>query len=233
MRSAIRRRDPEQELDSLRALPLRPLAAAFFTRQALDVAREIIGCVLVHDTPDGRTTGLIVEAEAYGGDDPASHAFHGRTPRNAPMFESPARAYVYFTYGMHFCLNVVTDRDGHAGAVLLRAVEPIEGIELMRARRPGVRDRDLARGPGRLTRAFAVTAAHNRADLTQRPLFVCAGERLPWEAIIETPRIGLGTKQDNRRWRFAVKTSPWVSGPARPAKRAPRKAHPARDSRKS
>jgi DNA-3-methyladenine glycosylase len=192
-------------------VPLRPLARAFFARPVLEVARDLIGCILVHDTDEGRVSGMIVEAEAYSAEDPASHSFRGQTPRNSPMFERPGFAYVYFTYGMHFCLNAVTDREGHASAVLLRAVEPLEGIGVMRARRGAVRDRDLARGPGRLTQAFGIAREQNRADLTRPPLMICAGERLPYQAIRATPRIGLGTVQDGRLWRFAVKDSPWVS----------------------
>jgi DNA-3-methyladenine glycosylase len=191
-------------------LPIRPLARAFFSRPVLEVARDLIGCLLVHETPEGRVSGTIVEAEAYASDDPASHAYRGRTERNAAMFEEPGYAYVYFTYGMHFCLNAVTERPGTASAVLIRAVEPLEGIELMRARRGSVRDRDLARGPGRLTQAFGVAREQNRADLTAPPLMICAGERLPYAAVRATPRIGLGRLQDGRRWRFVVKDSPWV-----------------------
>ena len=192
-------------------LPLRPLARAFFARPALQVARDLIACVLVHETPDGMVTGSIVESEAYSHDDPGSHAFRGMTPRNAPMFEEPGHAYVYFTYGMHFCLNAVTDRDGVAGAVLVRAVEPLDGIEVMRARRGAVRDRDLCRGPGRLTEAFGIGRDQSRADLTVPPLYICAGERLPYASIEATARIGLGAHEDGRKWRFAVKGSPWVS----------------------
>jgi DNA-3-methyladenine glycosylase len=194
-------------------LPLRPLARAFFSRPVVEVARDLLGCLLVHDTPDGRTSGMVVEAEAYAPDDPASHAYRGRTDRNAPMFERPGFAYVYFTYGMHWCLNAVTDRPGKASAVLIRAVQPLEGIELMRARRgEAVRDRDLARGPGRLTQAFGIAREQNRSDLTKPPLVVCAGERLPFQAVVATPRIGLGALQDGRAWRFIIADSPWVSG---------------------
>jgi DNA-3-methyladenine glycosylase len=192
-------------------IPLRPLVRAFFARPVLEVAPDLLGCVLVHDTPEGRCTGRIVEAEAYAAGDPASHAFRGQTPRNAPMFEDPGHAYVYFTYGAHFCLNAVTDRRGHPGAVLIRAVEPIEGIELMRKRRGAVRDRDLARGPGRLTQAFGITKEENRADLTRSALKICAGERLPVEAVAAGPRIGIGPVQDGRAWRFSEAGSPWVS----------------------
>lgn len=198
-------------------LPLRPLVRTFFARSTLEVARDLIGCLLVHDSPEGRTVGRIVEAEAYMQDDPGSHASRGQTPRNSPMFEEPGRAYVYFTYGMHFCLNAVAHRPGIPGAALLRAVEPVEGIELMRLRRgAGIRDRDLARGPGRLTQAFGLNREHNRLELTRTPLYVCAGERLPEEAVARGPRIGLGTTQDGRPWRFSVIGSPWVSsGPTK------------------
>jgi DNA-3-methyladenine glycosylase len=198
-------------------LPLRPLVRSFFARSTLEVARDLIGCLLVHDSAEGRTVGRIVEAEAYMFDDPGSHASRGQTPRNAPMFEEVGHAYVYFTYGMHFCLNAVAHRPGIPGAALLRAVEPVESIELMRLRRgAGIRDRDLARGPGRLTQAFGLNREHNRLDLTRVPLYICAGERLPEEAVAKGPRIGLGTTQDGRPWRFSVVGSPWVStGPTK------------------
>lgn len=196
-----------------RDLPLRPLARAFFARPVLQVARDLLGCLLVHETPEGRTVGSIVEAEAYAQDDPGCHAFRGKTPRNAPMFERPGIAYVYFTYGAHWCLNAVTGREGVAEAVLIRAVEPVAGVDLMRARRGAVRDRDLCRGPGRLTQAFGIGRDDNRAELTRPPLMVCAGERLPHEAVVASERIGLGASQDGRPWRFSVRGSPWVSGP--------------------
>ena len=184
-------------------LPLRPLVRSFFARSTLVVARDLIGCLLVHDSPEGRIVGRIVEAEAYMHDDPGSHANRGQTPRNSPMFEEPGRAYVYFTYGMHFCLNAVSHAPGVPGAVLIRAVEPLVGADLMRARRGrAIRDRDLARGPGRLTQAFGLGREHNRLDLTRKPLYICAGERYPEEAVKAGPRIGLGSTQDGREWRF-------------------------------
>ena len=197
-------------------LPLKPLARAFFARPVLEVARDLIGCILVHESEDGLTSGLIVEAEAYAADDPASHADRGRTDRNAPMFENAGFAYVYFTYGMHYCLNAVTDRPGNASAVLIRAVQPLEGIELMRARRGAVRERDLARGPGRLTQAFGIARDQNRADLTAPPLMICPGERFPYKSVVASPRIGLGTLQDERPWRYSIEDNPWVSGAKNP-----------------
>jgi DNA-3-methyladenine glycosylase len=193
-------------------LPLRPLARAFFARPVLEVARDLLGCLLVHETSPGRFVGRLVETEAYGQDDPGSHAYRGLTPRTAPMFEEPGHAYVYFTYGMHFCLNAVTDRRGLPGAVLLRAAEPLEGLEEMRlARGSRIADRDLARGPARLTQAFGVASRHNRADLSRPPLYLCAGERLPDDAVATGERIGLGSVQDGRPWRFWVRGSSWVS----------------------
>ncbi|MGH2829914.1 MAG: DNA-3-methyladenine glycosylase [Actinomycetota bacterium] len=196
---------------------LRPVARAFFSRPVLNVARDLIGAVLVHRTAEGRIAARIVETEAYGTEDPGSHAFRRQTARNAPMFEEPGHAYVYFTYGMHWCLNAVTDRAGVPGAVLIRAAEPIEGIELMRERRTEAqhrpRDENLARGPGRLTQAFGIGAEQNRADLTAPPLFVAPGERYPEEAVARGPRIGLAaTQQDDRAWRFWLRDSRYVSG---------------------
>jgi DNA-3-methyladenine glycosylase len=198
-------------------LPLWRLDREFFGRPVLTVAIDLLGCLLVHDTPEGRCVGAIVEAEAYSDDDPGSHARVGRTIRTAPMFEEPGHAYVYFTYGMHWCFNAVTDRRGKAGAVLIRAVEPLEGQELMRARRGPVRDRELCRGPARLCQAFGVSGEQNRADLTEPPLSLCAGERFSPDAVARGPRIGLGSAQDGRAWRFWLKDSPWVSV-TRPAK---------------
>lgn len=190
----------------------RPVARGFFQRPVLTVARDIIGAVLVHDSPQGRTSGRIVEAEAYGTDDPGCHADRGRTPRNEPMFEQPGTAYIYFTYGMHWCLNAVCEPVDTPAAVLIRALEPIDGIELMRERRgPNVKDRDLCRGPARTTQAFGLTGSHNRLDLSRPPLFVAPGERLPNEAVADGPRIGLGPKQDGRLWRFYEATSVFVS----------------------
>jgi DNA-3-methyladenine glycosylase len=194
-------------------LQLWRLDREFFSRPVLVVARDLLGCLLVHETPEGRCVGAIVESEAYSDDDPGSHARAGQTQRTAPMFEEPGHAYVYFTYGMHWCLNAVTDRRAKAGAVLLRAVEPLEGVAAMRERRGRMRDRELCRGPARLCQAFGVTGDHNRFDLTQPPLYLCAGERFGEEAVATGPRIGLGSAQDGRPWRFWLKDSPWVSGP--------------------
>lgn len=191
---------------------IRPVARGFFDRPVLEVARDMIGALLVRNDRTGLRIGRIVETEAYGPDDPGCHAARGRTERNAPMFERPGTAYIYFTYGMHWCLNAVCEQAGTPAAVLLRAVEPLEGIEAMRvARGPRISDRDLCRGPARLTQAFGLDGNQNRADLCSGGVFIAPGERLPNEAVATSPRIGLGSKQDGRRWRFFEVDSRFVS----------------------
>jgi DNA-3-methyladenine glycosylase len=167
--------------------------------------------------------GRIVECEAYQEDDPASHSYRGLTPRTAVMFGPPGHLYVYFSYGMHWCCNVVTGVDGEGSAVLLRAVEPVRGIERMRALRGGVKDdRLLCAGPGRLTQAFGITKAHNGTDLTQGgELWISPGRRAGGDRIQCGPRMGISVGRD-RPWRFSERGSVFVSGPrARSPERAP------------
>jgi DNA-3-methyladenine glycosylase len=175
------------------------------------VARDLIGRSLVRRLPHQRLVGRIVECEAYQEEDPASHSFRGRTTRNDVMFGPPGHLYVYFTYGMHFCMNVVTGRDGEGSAVLLRAVEPTEGIDEMLARR-GLDDvRLLCAGPGRLTQAFGIDRAHNGADLVAGDvLFVTRGAALSEDRVGVSPRVGLTVAVD-RPWRFFEVGSPFVS----------------------
>jgi len=193
---------------------LRPLPRRFFARPVLTVARDLLGHLLVHETPEGVVVGRIVETEAYrGADDPASHAYR-LTPRSRIMAGPPGIAYVYFTYGNHYCLNVVTEPEGRAAAVLLRGVEPVEGIHLMAARRGTAQPRLLASGPGRLAQAMGVTRRQNGWDLTRPPLFIAAGS--PGARRIATsPRIGIRRAVD-RPWRFHLKDSAYVS--RRPAR---------------
>jgi DNA-3-methyladenine glycosylase len=191
---------------------MRPLPRRFYARHTLRVARELLGCRLVRESPAGRVAGVIVEVEAYRGlGDPASHAARGRTARNGAMYGPPGHAYVYFTYGMHHCLNVVTEGEGFPAAVLVRAVEPVEGLHVMRARR-GLEDFALlASGPGRLAQAFAVDLALDGHDLTRPPLWV---ERPPRRArpgrVVAAPRVGVRSGRE-RRWRFFLEGHPCVS----------------------
>jgi DNA-3-methyladenine glycosylase len=195
---------------------LPPLAPAFYARPTLDLARALLGKTLVRRTAEGVTAGVIVETEAYvAAIDPAAHAYRGQTPRNRAMFGPPGHAYVYGIYGMHVCLNVVTEPAGEAAAVLVRAVEPTRGLELMRTRRgAAVPDRDLCRGPGRLCQAFAITLALGGASLQGPDLWVAetpGGVETP--AVATSPRIGISRAAD-WPWRFYVPGSRYVS--ARP-----------------
>jgi DNA-3-methyladenine glycosylase len=179
------------------------------------VARDLLGKVLVHETGEGRAAGVIVETEAYiGEDDPACHAAPGPTTRNAPLYGPPGRAYVYLNYGMHYLVNAVTEAEGRPAAVLIRALEPRDGLALMRARRAGggrtIADADLCRGPGNLTRALAITLASNRSDLTSGPLRI-EDHRLPRGAVSTGERIGIRVGVE-RPWRFWLAAHRSVSG---------------------
>ena len=200
---------------SPRAAPT-PLPRRFYARPTLVVARALLGRVLVHDGPGGRTGGRIVEVEAYRGpDDPASHAYRGETARNRVMFGPPGHAYVYFTYGMHHCVNVVTGPAGSANAVLIRALEPLEGVALMRRRRGVVELERLARGPGCVTRALGLDRRHDGLDLTRGPLLVAAGApRRGGYRVARGPRIGIRVAAD-RPWRFWLAGHPCVSATRR------------------
>lgn len=190
------------------------LPRTFYERPTLDVARDLIGKTLYRNAPDGLTAGVIVETEAYvAAIDPSAHGYRGKTQRNAAMFGPPGRAYVYFTYGMHFCLNVVTEAEEVAAAVLVRALEPTIGLEIMRSRRgERIDDRDLARGPGRLCAAMAITVADNGQDLEGHALWIAETPGFPADApVLATPRIGI-TQAADWPWRFVLAGSPWVSG---------------------
>ena len=203
----------------------RSLPRSFFARDPVVVARAALGRLLVHDSPRGRVSGLVVEAEAYRGeDDPASHAHRGRTARNAAMFGEPGHAYVYFTYGMHHCLNLVTGAAGKASAVLVRALEPVDGDELMREWRgagAGASSR-LARGPGNVARALGLTRAHDGLDLVSGPLWLSdLPPRRGGRRIARGPRIGIRVALD-REWRCLLVGHPCVSAPGRAASRVAR-----------
>lgn len=191
----------------------RALPRSFYARSSVSLARALLGRVLVHDHDEGRVAGRIVEVEAYrGARDPASHAFRGRTARNAVMFGPPGHAYVYFTYGMHHCVNVVAGRDGEASAVLIRALEPLEGQESMRRRRGDVDEHRLARGPGCVTRAFGLSREHDGCDLVRGPLWIAdRPARRGGRRIARGPRIGIRVGLEFE-WRFWLDRHPCVSG---------------------
>ena len=186
-----------------------PLPAAFYDRDPAVVARELLGAVLRHDTPAGVTSGRIVETEAYlGPHDPAAHAVAGRTARTWHLFGPPGTAYVYFIYGMHWCVNAVAREEGWGSAALIRAIEPLEGVALMRERRPKARrDRELANGPGKVCAALGITRAQDGLLLTGGgPLTILAGAPVPDEAVAVTPRIGI-TKAADWPLRFVVRAA--------------------------
>jgi DNA-3-methyladenine glycosylase len=189
----------------------------------LTVARDVIGKVLVHDTPQGLLAGRIVEAEAYRGpEDRAAHSWAGRrTPRTEVMFGPPGFAYVFFVYGMHWHVNLVTTKAGAPHAVLLRAVEPIMGVHLM-AKRRGLAETDvnLTNGPGKLCQAFGIDKRHYNVDLTAGPLFLSEGSRS--EKLVRSARIGVDYAGSwaEKPWRFSEHGNRWVSR-ARPSRAAP------------
>jgi DNA-3-methyladenine glycosylase len=180
------------------------LPSDFYARPTLTVARELLGARLVRLLDGIRLAGIIIETEAYiGEEDLGCHARAGRTPRTAVMYGPPGRAYVYFTYGMHWCLNAVTEAEGFPAAVLIRAIRPVEGVEIIAARRRG----GDTRGPAKLTQALGITGAQNGLDLCSPAagLWIEAGESLPEEAVTIGPRVGLYTVPEpwkSKPWRF-------------------------------
>ncbi|GAB4532879.1 MAG: DNA-3-methyladenine glycosylase [Anaerolineae bacterium] len=196
------------------------LPREFYARHTLVVARDLLGARLVRLLDGQRLSGNIVEVEAYiGQDDTACHASRGHTPRNAVMFGPPGHAYVYFTYGMHWMLNIVTEEEGFPAAILVRAIQPVEGIETMRALRRAKgrprNDQDLTSGPARLTQALAIDKAFNGVDLTDGgDLWLEAGDFLADELVAWGPRIGVHYAAEKDRlapWRLWVRDNPYVS----------------------
>lgn len=189
------------------------LPREWYARDTCTVARALLGCVLVHRQPDGaRLSGRIVETEAYHQDgDQAAHSFNGWTARNAVMFGPPGFLYVYFIYGMHHCLNVVTEGEGVGAAVLIRGLEPLEGeTQMQRLRGPSIKRRQLSNGPAKLCRALAVNREQDGADLLGDSLFIEAGPPLEPADIVATTRIGI-SKSVDLPWRFYIKGNDWVS----------------------
>lgn len=189
---------------------------AFYERPVLEVARDLLGAHLVRALPRSRRiVGRIVEVEAYDGPgDKACHAARGRTARTDVMFGEAGHAYIYFVYGMHHCLNVVTGPAGYPAAVLIRAAEPLEGERWMTSGR--ARPGQIASGPGRLTRAFQIDRALNRADLrNRRALWIAAGEPVPDRMVVSGPRIGVeyAGRWAEKPWRFGIRDHPALSRP--------------------
>jgi DNA-3-methyladenine glycosylase len=184
-------------------------------RDTLSVARDLLGRYMVRGSGRGRLVGKIVEVEAYPGEgDPASHSYRGETARNSVMFGRGGHLYVYFTYGMHFCANVVTGKKGEGAAVLIRAVEPVEGRARM-LRNRGLEagaghPRLLTGGPARVCQAFGLTKRHNGANLAGPEITLLGGEPVPDSAVAITSRIGISTAK-GKKWRFYVRGNPYVS----------------------
>ena len=194
------------------------LPREFYARPTLEVARDLIGKVLVHESPGGLASGVIVETEAYIGEgDPACHASFGRTPRNAPLYGPPGIAYVYLNYGIHHLVNAVTEPEGSPAAVLIRALEPLEGESLMRRRRrtaaasrpTPLSSHTLCRGPGNLSRALGITLKQNRSDLTRGRLRI-EDRGLPERDVIWGTRVGINVGLEHA-WRCSALGSPAVS----------------------
>jgi DNA-3-methyladenine glycosylase len=196
---------------------LAPLPRNFFEPSAAVVAPRLLGQVLVRQTVDGPIAGLIVETEAYLIDDPACHGYGGERPRNRSMYGPPGHAYVYFIYGVYWCVNAVCRPKGTAEAVLIRAIEPVIGIDQMRARRPVAKDKDLTNGPGKLCTALSIDRDLDRADLTDSHSSLWIARHPAHKKIllakgpmITTTRIGI-TKAAELPLRFYLQGSPWIS----------------------
>jgi DNA-3-methyladenine glycosylase len=210
-----------------------PLPRSFYTRRTITVARELLGKILVRSDGSELLSGRIVETEAYLSNDPACHAYRGVTDRTRIMFGVGGFLYVYFTYGMHYCANVVTNREGLGEAVLIRALEPMDGIEVMTKRRGipsdhqlksdrqmrtedgahlkgGLHLKNLTNGPAKLAQAFGLTTAHSGADLVTGSIYITDDNSGPTPVIVSTTRIGISVAQE-KKWRFYIKGNMWVS----------------------
>jgi DNA-3-methyladenine glycosylase len=183
------------------------LPAVFYDRDPRQVAVDLLGCVLVHETPEGIVSGVIVETEAYRPEDPACHAYNGPTMRNRNIFGRPGLAYVYISYGVHNLLNAVCEGEGVGSAVLIRALRPLEGLEIMHERRK--RSAHLCDGPGRLTQALGVELSQDGSELTDEPLYISWGAA-PEGELVATTRIGI-SRGTELPWRYLVEHEKCVS----------------------
>ena len=197
---------------------MQKLPRSFYTQRTLTVAKELLGKIFIHKIGRRSISGMIVETEAYLFNDPASHSFRGLTERNRPMFYTGGFLYVYFTYGMHYCANIVTFKEGIGEAVLIRAVEPIDGIGAIITNRhtdvrhfKGVRHlHSLTNGPAKFAEAFSLTKEHNGIDLCKDEIFLTKGKNVSSSKIVTTTRIGISAATE-KKWRFYIKDSAWVS----------------------
>lgn len=189
------------------------LKRAFFNRDPRLVGVDLLGCILVHETAEGVTSGVVVETEAYRPEDPACHAYKGPTVRNRTMFRRPGLAYVYLSYGIHKLLNVVCEEEGIGSAVLIRALRPLQGIEIMLRRRN--RSTHLCDGPGRLTQALGIGLDQDGSDLTDGPLYILWGDA-PEDKIVSTTRVGI-SRGTELPWRYLVDGEKSVSVPPKSA----------------
>ncbi|UCG63259.1 MAG: DNA-3-methyladenine glycosylase [Candidatus Zixiibacteriota bacterium] len=189
---------------------MKKLPRSFYNRPTLKVAADLIGKYIVFESPAGTMSARIVEVEAYiGQGDPACHAARGKTKRNAVMFGKPGFTYVYFIYGMYYCLNFVTEREGFPAAVLLRAAEPVEGIDLMKKHSPRQKEHRLLAGPGKFCKTFGLTRTHNGLDLTGHTIYLEDRQGEPGN-VVTTPRIGINHGAE-LKWRFLDADSSAVS----------------------
>jgi len=186
------------------------LPSEFYGRDTALVARDLLGKIIVRLSGEGIAAGRIVETEAYLRDDPSCHAFRGMTPRNRAMFGPPGHAYIYFTYGMHYCFNVVTAEEGAGEAVLIRALEPLEGISVMAKRRGREGIKDLCSGPGKLAQAMGISPELYGHDLAREPLLILEGKNRPGEDVVITTRVGISSAKD-LPLRFYYKNNRYVS----------------------
>lgn len=188
----------------------------FFRQDTVELARRLLGCLLIHRTPDGVAGGMIVETEAYiGAIDKACHAYRNRSERTEIMYHDGGHAYVYFIYGMHYCFNVVAGPEGEGNAVLIRALEPVTGLELMQRQRNTKSMRNLCNGPGKLCQALAITKNEYGLDLcaADSPLRLIRYRHIPGAQIVATPRINVAYAEEAAAWpwRFYVKDNLFVS----------------------
>jgi DNA-3-methyladenine glycosylase len=182
----------------------------FLGGHAIEVAPRLLGCLLVRELDGAHLVGRIVETEAYDQSDVASHSYRGETKRTKVMFGQAGHLYVYFTYGMHYCANVVVGPEGYGAAVLIRALEPIEGMKIMSRKRHGRHGTELTNGPAKFCQALGINKALNGHDLTRPPLYLQAQEPLKTTDIIQTTRIGISRGQD-LPWRFYIRDNSYVS----------------------